>query len=199
MVDSLLKEITPLLKVSAQARATPGNHFLVVYDSGKEMIEQILQFVKIGLMENDHDVVIITDAKSIDLIRERIVTDWKVYLRGIEEDDRIAYYTFSEWCMPDGKFEPQKTLEKLTRIMQHCRETGRKGLRCVVDMNLFFDYGMTQYLLEFEKAQDKTLDMSLIQLCAYTKDRFKKLDRESVKILLDSHDRLIETCSFEVA
>ncbi len=40
------------------------------------MIEQSLEFLKIGLMNNE-DVMIVTDAMSIDSIQDKISREWK--------------------------------------------------------------------------------------------------------------------------
>ncbi len=64
----------PFLKMSAQARTSPCEHILVVYDSHIQMIEQDLEFLKMGLMNNE-DVVLVTDAIPIVAILAKIAKE----------------------------------------------------------------------------------------------------------------------------
>jgi two-component system catabolic regulation response regulator CreB/two-component system response regulator ChvI len=68
-INELLKQITPSLKISALARAVPGEHILVVFETHKELVEQALECLKIGLLEKEEDVMLVTDAIPVDRIR----------------------------------------------------------------------------------------------------------------------------------
>jgi DNA-binding response OmpR family regulator len=80
----LLREITPLLRTSAIARAARGEHFLVVFDTSQELIEQSLQFLKIGLLDKEEDVLLVTDGLSKDKIREKIAKEWNIDVKSLE-------------------------------------------------------------------------------------------------------------------
>lgn len=54
-INRLLNEITPFLKMSALTRSIPGEHILVVFETHQELVEQALEFLKIGLMENEEE------------------------------------------------------------------------------------------------------------------------------------------------
>lgn len=67
------------------------------------MIEQGLEFLKVGLM-NDEDVMVVTDAMPIDAIREKIAKEWDdVVLAKMELEGRISLRTFRERYTLDGK------------------------------------------------------------------------------------------------
>jgi hypothetical protein len=68
-LNELLKQITPSLKISALARAVPGEHILVVFETHTELVEQALECLKIGLLEKEEDVMLVTDAIPVDRIR----------------------------------------------------------------------------------------------------------------------------------
>ena len=70
-ITELVNQIAPFLKLSAHARASQGEHVLVVYDTQMEMVEQALEFLKIGIINNE-DVMFVTDAIPIDSIRNKI-------------------------------------------------------------------------------------------------------------------------------
>ncbi|MFL6358821.1 MAG: hypothetical protein ACJ70Z_09565 [Nitrososphaera sp.] len=91
------------MKISAQARTIPFEYILIVYDSPIEMIEQGLEFLKVGLV-NDEDDMVVTDAMTIDAIREKIAKEWNdVVLAKMELEGRISLRTLREWYTLDGK------------------------------------------------------------------------------------------------
>ena len=101
--NDLLREIDSFMKISAQARTIPFEYILIVFDSPIEMIEQGLEFLKVGLM-NDEDVMVVTDAMPIDAIREKIAKERNdVVLAKMELEGRISLRTFREWYTLDGK------------------------------------------------------------------------------------------------
>lgn len=198
-ISKLVNQIDPFLKMSAQARAIQGEHILVVYDTYLEMIEQSLEFLKIGIMNNE-DVMIVTNAMSTDSIRDKISREWKnsdddddddFDLQSMEQEGRITLHTFREWYMPDGEFDLQKAITNLREKIKRTSEFGRKGFRCVGDMNPFFDMGMTDEAIKYEKTLEKNFDLPLIGFCAYTKDRFYSLEDETIQLLYQRHNRII--------
>lgn len=178
--------------MSAQARSIPCEHILVVYDSPNEMIGQGLEFLKIGIMNNE-DVMFVTDAMPIDSIREKIAKEWKdVNLDKMEQEGRITLGTFREWYIPHGKFEFQTAVINLSKQVQQLKEEhGRKGLRMVGDTNPFFDSGMTEELINYEKMFDKKHGFSLTGLCACINDRIRSLERYDMQLLYEHHNRVI--------
>jgi DNA-binding response OmpR family regulator len=192
-IRHLLKAITPFLKMSAQIRSKSGEHVLVVYETPMEMIEQSLEFLKNGIVNNE-DVMIVTDVIPIDSLREKVAKEWKdlvINLDNMEQEGRITLHTFQEWYMPDGKFDLQTAIAKLTKKMQQTKEHGRKGFRCVGDMNPFFDMGMADEAVKYESTMEKNFNLPLIGFCAYTRDRFLRLDDEAVQLLNQCHSRII--------
>ena len=192
-IRDLLNAITPFLKMSAQLRSVTGEHILVVYEKPMEMIEQSLEFLKNGIINNE-DVMMVTDVMPINSLREKIGKEWKdvvVDLDSMERDGRITLHTFREWYMPEGKFDLQSAITNLTKKVQQTNEHGRKGFRCIGDMNPFFDMGMTEEAVKYEKSLEKRFDLPLIGFCAYTKDRFLRLNGEAVQSLHQCHSRVI--------
>jgi hypothetical protein len=156
------------------------------------MIEQALEFLKIGRANNE-DVMFVTDAMPINSIREKIAKGWKdVNLDKMEQEGRITLSTFREWIMPDGKVDLQNAITDLSKKAQQSKEEhGRKGLRVVGDTNPFFDSGMTEELINYEKLFHKKHGFSLNGLCAYIKDRFHSLEKSDVQFLYEYHNTVI--------
>ena len=194
-INSLIKEITPFLKMSAIARARSGEHFLIVFETPQELIDQSLQFLKIGLLEKDEDILMVTDALPKDGIREKIAKEWNVNVRGLEASGRITIMTFREWHLIDDKFDIKRSKIMMAKMVQKALGSGRKGFRSVGDMNPFFSTGMIQQLLAWESSLEKQFELPIISLCGYTRDKVEQLDNSAIMVMHQCHDRTVGATS----
>ena len=194
-INSLIKEITPFLKMSAVRRAKSKEHFLIVFETPQELIDQSLQFLKIGLLEKDEDILMVTDALPKDTIREKIAKEWNVDVRSLEASGRITIMTFREWHLIDGKFDIMRSKIMMAKMVQKALHSGRKGFRSVGDMNPFFSTGMIQQLLAWESSLERQFELPIISLCGYTRDKVEQLDNSTIRVMQQSHNRTIGVTS----
>jgi DNA-binding response OmpR family regulator len=192
-INHLLREITPLLRVSAIARARSGEHFLVAFETPQELIEQSLQFLKIGLLEKDEDILLVSDELPKDRIRERIAKEWNIDVKNLEQEGRITLMTFPEWHLIDGKFDIKRSKTMMVKMVRKALDRGRKGFRSVVDMNPFFSTGMIRHLVSWESSLEKQFDLPITSLCAYSKDNIKQFDNSVMAVVQQHHNRMIMT------
>jgi hypothetical protein len=62
-----------------------GAHLCQFFGTSQELVEHALEFLRIGLLEKEEDVMLITnDAMSIDRIHNKISSDWNVELMSLE-------------------------------------------------------------------------------------------------------------------
>jgi two-component system catabolic regulation response regulator CreB/two-component system response regulator ChvI len=190
-INELLKQITPSLKISALARAVPGEHILVVFETHKELVEQALECLKIGLLEKEEDVMLVTDAIPVDRIRNKISSEWNIDIDSMEENGRIRLSTFHDWHKTDGKFELQKSITRLRKKLEQSLARGRKGFRCFEDMSPFFSLDSKHEGLRYESVLEKKFDLPLVAICAYTRQSIEQLDSPAIELLHQHHSRLI--------
>nr|MDQ5876754.1 MEDS domain-containing protein [Thermoproteota archaeon] len=190
-INELLRQITPSLNGSARIRAAPGEHILAVFDTHQQLVEHALEFLKIGLLDKQEDVMLITDAMPLDWIRGKISKEWDVELANLERSGRVTLSTFYDWYMPDGHFRSQKNIKKLTKKIEQSLAGGRKGLRSVGDMTPFFSLDMIQEGIDFEGLWQKKFNLPLIGMCAYTTQHIEHLETAAIEMLLDHHCKVI--------
>lgn len=190
-INHLLREITPLLRISAIARARSGEHFLVAFETPQELIEQSLQFLKIGLLEKDEDILLVSDELPKDRIRERIAKEWNVDVESLEQEGRITLMTFPEWHLIDGKFDIKRSKTMMVKMVRKALDRGRKGFRSVVDMNPFFSTGMLRHLVSWESSLEKQFDLPITSLCACTRDKVEQLDNSAIVVMQQHHNRMM--------
>jgi DNA-binding response OmpR family regulator len=190
-INHLLSEIAPLLRISAIARARSGEHFLVVFETTQELFEQSLQFLKVGLLEKNEDILLVTDELPKDKIRERIAKEWNVDVKSLEANGRITLMTIPEWYLIDGKFDIRRSKSMMTKMVRKALDRGRKGFRSVRDMNSFFSTGMLQHLVASESLLEKQFDLPITSLCACTRDNVKQLDNSAIVVMQQHHNRMM--------
>jgi DNA-binding response OmpR family regulator len=194
-ISNLIKEITPFLRISAVARARRGEHFLIAFDTPQELIEQSLQFLKTGLLEKDEDILLVTDELPKDKIREKIIREWNVDVRNLEDSGRLTLMTFREWHLIDDKFDIKRSKTMMTKMVRKSIGSGRKGFRSVGDMNPFFSIGMIQQLVAWESSLENQFDLPMTSLCGYTRDKVEQLDNFATKVIQQCHNRTIGVTS----
>ncbi len=190
-ITDLIRKITPLLRASALARARSGEHFLVAFENRQELIEQSLQFLKIGLLENDEDILLVTDELPKDRIREKISKEWNVDVKSLEQNGRITLMTFPEWHLIDNKFDIQRSKIMMAKMVQKALARGRKGFRSVGDMNPFFDTAMTRQLIDWESSLEKQFELPITSLCAYSQDNIEQFDNSNLMVMQQHHNRMM--------
>lgn len=190
-INHLLREIIPLLRISLVARARSGEHFLVAFETPQELMEQSLRFLKIGLLEKNEDILLVTDELPKNTIRERIAKEWNVDVESLEQNGRITLMTFPEWHLIDGKFDIKRSKIMMVKMVRKALDRGRKGFRSVVDMNPFFSTGMIQHLVSWESSLEKQFDLPITSLCACTRDKVEQLDNSAIVVMQQHHNRMM--------
>jgi CheY-like chemotaxis protein len=190
-ISNLIKEINPFLRVSAITRASKGEHFLIAFETPQELIEQSLQFLKTGLVENGEDILLVTDELPKDRILEKIAKEWNVDASTLEAKGRITLMTFREWHLIDDKFDIKRSKTMMTKMVRKSIEGGRKGLRSVGDMNPFFSNGMIQELVTWESSLEKQFELPVTSLCAYIRDNVEQLDNSGIVVMQKHHNRIM--------
>lgn len=190
-INHLIREITPLLRISSVARARSGEHFLVAFETPQELMEQSLRFLKIGLLEKNEDILLVTDELPKNAIRKRIAKEWNVDVESLEQNGRITLMTFPEWHLIDGKFDIKRSKTMMVKMVRKALDRERKGFRSVVDMNPFFSTGMIQHLVAWESSLEKQFDLPITSLCACTRDKVKQLDNSAIVVMQQHHNRMM--------
>jgi MEDS: MEthanogen/methylotroph, DcmR Sensory domain len=93
--------------------------------------------------------------------------------------------------MPDGHFRYQKNNKNLTKKIEQSLMEGRKGLRSVGDMTLFFSLDMMQECIDFERLWQKKFNLPLLGMCAYTTQHIEHHEASIIDMLPDRHCRVI--------
>lgn len=135
--------------------------------------------------------MLVTDEIPEGRIRKKISTEWNIAVESLEAKGRVTLSTFREWYMPNGRFEAQKNITRLTKKLEQSLARGRKGFGWVGDVNPFFSLGLMQEALNYERVLEKKYNLSIIGICAYIRERIEKFDSAAIELLQQCHSRVI--------
>jgi two-component system, OmpR family, response regulator ChvI len=196
-IHHLVSEIKPLLRKSAIRRAHTGDHIVVSFETNQELIEQSIDFLKVGLLDKDEDILLMTDALPKDRIREKITKEWNAAedVNSLEQKGKISLMTFQEFHQSDGKFDAKRSKARMAKMAQKAVDNGRKGLRFVNDANTFFSSGMTQQLIDWELSLEKQFELPITLVCAYTEENIIQLNNSPMMMaeIWKRHNRMMTT------
>ena len=193
-IHDLLIEIKPLLRISTIRRASKGEHLAVAFDTPQELIEQSLQFLKIGLLEKEEDILLVTDELRKDAIREKIITQWHIAedVSSLEQEGRITLRSFAEWHLRDNRFDPKRSKAMMIDMAQKALDDGRKGLRFVHDGNSFISNGRKREQIIWESSLEKQFNLPITLLCAYSEENLTQLSNlEIMHAIQKPHIRIM--------
>jgi hypothetical protein len=117
-----------------------GNHILSIYNNREAKFNEIFDFLKIGLLQNEVAMMI-----TEELTKEEIIKKMNANLsdKNIEEminnGDFIIKST-SEWYFQGGVPRIQRTKALWAELLNRLAKRGKKGLRVVGDVYAFFKY-----------------------------------------------------------
>ncbi len=194
-IHHLVREIRPLLRMSAIRRASRGEHLVVAFDTVQELIEQSLHFLKTGLLQKGEDILLITDELPKDAIREKIAKEWDVTVEDVsrlEQEGRIRLRTLAEWYLVDNRFDTKRSKVMMAKMAQKALEQGRKGLRIVNDANAFFSTNRRRHLVVLESSLEKQFELPITLLCVYSEENIRQLnDFILTAIIQKNHNRMM--------
>jgi hypothetical protein len=162
-----------------------GNHIIAIYNNREEKFNEAFEFLKNGILQNEAAMLI-----TEDLTKEEIIDQMKVNLRdkNIEkmiQDGDVIIKSSSEWYFLGGVPSIQRTKALWAELLNRLSKRGKKGLRVVGDMSIFFKYGLQKQLIEYELSLEQKFDFPLTAIYSYNKEDMNKYftleERESMQ------------------
>jgi DNA-binding response OmpR family regulator len=191
-IEVLIREISPFLRMSAINKAVYGDHMFVVLETKRQIMDTALEFLRIGLIENNEDIIFGTNHVTKEEIQRRMATEWHIDVEHLETEGRINLYTFEEWHFKDGIFNIERNKARFGKILERSLKRGAKGVRSVGDMTPFFELGMIKELLAWESAINGNLDLPIKIMCGYTKKNISQLATTANLTLRRNHIKVVE-------
>lgn len=132
----------------------------------------------------------LTDAIPEDRSRKKISTEWNIAVESFEARSRVTLSTFRKWYMPNGRFEDQKNITRLSKKIEQSLARERKGFRWIGDVNPFFSLGLMQEALNYERVLEKKFNLPILGIRTYTRERIEQFDSAAIELLQQCRSRV---------
>ena len=155
-----------------------GSHIIFLYKEESELRDVLFNYAYEGVKNNDLCIIIVSDPHIVDDLKKEI-SDKKISREKI--DKLITSLKVSDFYLEDGKFEKDRTLAKLDKLIKanpavRIRAAGQADW---VDSGCFDEFN------RYEAAvTERFCNQNIIILCAYDLNR---LDFENIIKLIQSH------------
>ncbi len=169
----------------------PTEHLLFIYRSMKSKYNVLCNYLKVGL-ENDEAVVYVSSVENQRQVRDLLKRS-DIEVEKNEKAGALRILGFDEFYIIDGKFSITTTTGLIEQMYDDALEKGFRGCRVFGDMSCFFQHGLNNELIEYEKSLHRIFDSPIIAMCAYDADVFDKCDSaaEEYKDLLKAHKKVL--------
>lgn len=149
-----------------------GTHLVQIYQTKKDLIKTFVSYFKAGL-ENKEFCLWITsetfDEKEAIRVMRKVMPDFNQSL--IHGQIEIIPYT--QWFFRNGKFNPQRVLQRWNEKLDQVIKKGVKGLRVAVDSSWVKKKDWKRFI-RYESEFDQFLKgHKMISLCTYPIDPYR--------------------------
>ena len=139
-----------------------NSHILGVYSSPQRKIEEGLEYLRIGFEENNEAILMITDELTKDEVRNIIIKKWKISsqdeLAELEKNSIINIKSSRKLYFSTKILDSDRIVKQYSTLANKAIENGKSGLRVFSDVNIFFERGYGNKLIEFESLASPSLD-----------------------------------------
>lgn len=157
------------------------DHAILLYADPKDKRDVLFTYLRAGL-EKGEAAAYVAGQETPEKIRQHM-RESGIDLERYEKNGALRVVGYRDWYVIDGKFDVSRTIGLWNKLLVELKTRGFKGLRVAGEMACFFENGMVEQLVEYEKALHKTLEIPLTAICAY--DSVVVAEEGGVEVLLD--------------
>ena len=165
------------------------DHVLASYRSSTEEIEDAVQFLKIGIRNNECVMIVARRDSSLDEIVEAFTTNG-IDTGKLISDNSLMLVDNKEWYIPGEKVEKHTIIDQWNGLVNRSIINGKKGLRAFCMMDTFFEHDFVDELVEYESELPLRFDIPFLALCTYRQSDLDKLSDSQRARMVKCHNHV---------
>jgi len=143
----------------------PTNHLIFIYDNPEAKYNILFNYLKVGLEKGEAGVYVASDEKPSQI--RKAMKKFGIDLEKYERTGALHILGYEDIYTEDGEFSIATTMNSWSELYNRALKNGLKGLRVTGETAWFFERGLVQELIEYEKALHRILDIPMVAICAY--------------------------------
>ena len=143
----------------------PRDHVIFVYQSREAKHNVLFNYLKIGL-ENGESAAYVASEETPDEIRKSM-REFGINVDTYEKKGALHILKYTDIYIVDGKVDLKTIMSTWNRLHKEALEKGFKTLRVTGEMSCFFEHGLIEQLVEYERSLHRVLELPIMAICAY--------------------------------
>jgi len=170
------------------SKIRPKEHIILFYTGIEDKHKVLFTFIKIGLDKGEAAVYVVSE-ETPEQIREAM-TKFGIDVKCYEESGALKILDYKDFYIINGRFDASRTRALWERLCNEAMERGFKGLRAVGETFCFFEAGLYEELLEYERSLHRRFKIPMIGICAYDTEILDRMGMTGLVLdLIQAHYR----------
>lgn len=166
----------------------PKDHVMFCYPNIENKHQILFTYLQAGLVQGE--AAAYATCESLEDIKDSM-RRFGIDIDKFEGSGALHIMVAEDWYIPGNSFSLQRIKTHWKRLYDKSTRKGFKGLRVAGDMTGFFQNGLVNELIEYEKSLHKILDLPITAICAYDYVYMKKRLSNLLIELFDAHAHVI--------
>jgi sugar-specific transcriptional regulator TrmB len=172
----------------------PTDHAMLLYHTRDAKHQVLFTFLAMGLERGEAAIYIATE-QSREQLRDAMLT-WGLDVDMHEKTGalQLLEYDASTYDLPT-QYNATHIINNLKQLYHDAIDQGFHGCRITGEMTCFFQYGMIDEMVDYERALHRILDLPLIGVCAFNRQSLGQIN-DPLRVyneLLKAHGSLLFT------
>jgi sugar-specific transcriptional regulator TrmB len=143
----------------------PRDHVIFVYQSQEAKHNVLFQYLKAGL-DNGEAAAYVASEETPSQIREAMKRSG-LNVEKYEKAGALSVIGCNDIYIINGRFDIKTTMDQWSRLSSVARSKGFEVLRVTGEMSCFFEHGLIEQLVEYERSLHRVLELPMMAICAY--------------------------------
>lgn len=162
------------------------DHIIAFYNSLADELIEAIQFIKIGIENNECVLFLANNNLTLESVRDRFVSN-EIDLNKLMSDHSLIFIDSEKWYLSGGKVNRERIKKQWLELVDKSLSVGKKGLRAFCMMDTFFDHDLIDEIVDYESEYPPKFDFNLLSVCAYSQKNIDKLPLKQKERLTASH------------
>ena len=163
------------------------DHVLASYKSSTDEIQDVVQFLKNGIKNNECVMIVARRDSGTDEISEAFTANG-IDAGKLMSNSSLLLVDNKEWYIPDEKVDKHRIIDQWNDLVNRSLVSGKKGLRAFCMMDTFFEHNFVEELVDYEHELPPRFDNPFLAICAYKQSDLDKLSNSQRARMVECHN-----------
>lgn len=162
------------------------DHVIAFYNSLADELVEAIQFIKIGIENNECVLFLANNYLTLESVRDKLVSNG-TDVNKLISNHSLIFIDSKQWYLSEGKVNREGIKKQRLELLDKSLSIGKKGLRAFCMTDTFFDHNLIDEVVDYESEYPPKFDFNLLAVCAYSQKNMDKLLLKQKEKLIAAH------------